>query len=153
LSKVLKARQDHPHVFAVNHVPAYPSARSAAGTDKTAGTGEPNRAHWVPLFERYRVPVVLEHHDHTFKRTRPLLDGLTDKSGVVYLGDGSWGRIRALQKPEKLTMMAEVSQDYHLSVHRLEGDERFHLALAEDGRVMDTCRTAQRPSGPVRRGG
>ena len=63
------------------------------------------------------------------------------------------GRIRALQKPEKLTMMAEVSMDYHFSVHRLEGEERFHLAIGEDGRVMDTCRTAQRPSGPLRRRG
>jgi acid phosphatase type 7 len=151
LSKVLKARQDHPHVFAVNHVPAYPSARAAEGTGGKLGTGEPNRANWVPLFERYRVPVVLEHHDHTFKRTRPLKGGSPDKDGVVYLGDGSWGRIRALQKPEKLTMMAEVSQDYHLSVHRLEGEERFHLALGEDGRVMDTCRTAQRSTGLVRR--
>ena len=153
LSKALKARQDHPHVFAVNHVPAYPSARKAEGTDKAAGTGEPNRRHWVPLFERFRVPVVLEHHDHTFKRTRPLKDGFVHKDGVTYLGDGSWGRIRAPQPPEKLTMMAEVNQDYHFSVHRLEGDERFHLAIGEDGRVMDTCRTAQRPTGYVRRGG
>lgn len=152
LSQVLKARQDHPHVFAVNHVPAYPSARTATGTDKAAGTGEANRTHWVPLFERYRVPVVLEHHDHTFKRTRPLLNGHTHKDGVVYLGDGSWGRIRAAQKPEKLTMMAEVSESYHLSVHRLEDDERFHLAIGEDGRVMDTCRTTQRSTGLVRRG-
>jgi hypothetical protein len=152
LSKVLKARQDHPHVFAVNHVPAYPSARAAEGTGGKMGTGEPNRIHWVPLFDRYRVPVVLEHHDHTFKRTRPLKGGSVDKDGVVYLGDGSWGRIRALQKPEKLTMMAEVSKDYHFSAHRLEGDERFHLAIGEDGRVMDTCRTAQRSSGLVRVG-
>jgi hypothetical protein len=43
---------------------------------RKAGTGELNRQHWVPLFEKYRVPVVLEHHDHTFKRTKPLISGL-----------------------------------------------------------------------------
>ena len=92
------------------------------------GTGEGNRKHWVPLFEKYRVPVVLEHHDHTFKRTKPLLDGLADDNGVLYLGDGSWGRLRTPEKPEKLTYLAAASRDYHLSLHRIQGEERFHLA-------------------------
>ena len=81
------------------------SARWRATTAKH-GTGEGNRKHWVPLFEKYRVPVVLEHHDHTFKRTKPLLDGLAHDNGVLYLGDGSWGRLRAPQKPEKLSILA-----------------------------------------------
>ena len=96
LEKTLKERADHPHVIVVNHVPAYPSFRN----DRTARTARRapasgNRKHWVPLFEKYRVPVVLEHHDHTFKRTKPLLDGLAHDNGVLYLGDGSWGRLRS----------------------------------------------------------
>jgi hypothetical protein len=107
----------------------------------------------VPLFERHRVPVVLEHHDHTFKRSKPLLGGLSHPDGVLYLGDGSWGRIRAPQPPEKLTHLAAVSQEYHLSLHRIAGEERFHLALDEHGRVMDVCRTGQRKAGLVRASG
>ncbi len=137
-------------MFVVNHVPAYPSFRSMAGKDGKAGTGEGNRKHWVPLFEKYRVPVVLEHHDHTFKRTKPLLDGLAHDNGVLYLGDGSWGRLRSPQKPERLPYLAVASRDYHLSLHRIQGEERFHLALDEYGRVMDVCRTAQRKTGAVR---
>jgi hypothetical protein len=144
LEKVLKDRADHPHVFAVNHVPAYPSYRRMEGADGKAGTGEGNRKHWVPLFEEYRVPVVLEHHDHTFKRTKPLLDGLGHDNGVLYLGDGSWGRLRSPKAPEQLTYLAASSRDYHLSLHRLQGEERFHLALDENGRVMDVCRSGQR---------
>jgi hypothetical protein len=100
LDKTLKAREDHPNVFVVNHVPAYPSYRNPIGAPATEtrgprlGTGEDQRTHWVPLFEKYRVPVVLEHHDHTFKRTKPLLNGLEHENGVLYLGDGSWGRLR-----------------------------------------------------------
>ena len=155
LETTLKARADHPNVFVVNHVPAYPSFRSMAETPTkdgkalVPGTGSGNRKHWVPLFQKYRVPVVLEHHDHTFKRTKPLIDGLADDNGVLYLGDGSWGRLRSPQRPEKLTHLAVTSRDYHLSLHRIQGEERFHLALDENGKVMDVCRTGQRKTGAV----
>jgi hypothetical protein len=150
LAKVLRARQDHPNVFVVNHVPAYPSYRSMIGTKRREGTGAGNRKHWVPLFEKYRVPVVLEHHDHTFKRSKPLLGGLAHKNGVLYLGDGSWGKLRTPRTPERLPHLARTSRDYHLSLHRIQGEERFHLALDEHGRVMDVCRTGQRKAGLVR---
>jgi hypothetical protein len=161
LEKTLKARVDHPNVFVVNHVPAYPSFRSMSGAVSlpgplllnrtvakvSAGTGQGNRTHWVPLFQKYRVPVVLEHHDHTFKRTRPLLDGLAHKNGVLYLGDGSWGQLRTPKKPDQLSYLAASSRDYHLSLHRIQGEERFHLALDENGRVMDVCQSSQRTRG------
>ena len=144
LDKTLQARADHPNVLAINHVPAYPSYRKMEGPEGKAGTGSENRKHWVPLFEKHRVPVVLEHHDHTFKRSRPLLDNLVNKNGVLYLGDGSWGRLRTPQAPEKLPYLAKTSRDYHLSLHRIEGEERFHLGLDESGKVMDVCRSGQR---------
>ena len=66
----LRDREERPHLIAVNHVPAYPSVRDpGTAKDGKLGTGEANRQHWCPLFERYSVDVVLEHHDHTFKRT------------------------------------------------------------------------------------
>jgi hypothetical protein len=150
LEKTLKARAEHPNVIVVNHVPAYPSFRQAEGADGKAGTGAGNRKHWVPLFEKYRVPLVLEHHDHTFKRTRPLIGGTANDNGVLYLGDGSWGRLRNPQAPDKLAYLAASSRDYHLSLHRIQGEERFHLALDENGRVMDVARTGQRKAGSVR---
>jgi hypothetical protein len=152
LETTLKARADHPNVFVVNHVPAYPSYRNAEGSNGKEGTGAGNRKHWVPLFEKYRVPVVLEHHDHTFKRTKPLLGGHGHDNGVLYLGDGSWGRLRNPQKPDKLDYLAASSRDYHLSLHRIQGEERFHLALDENGKVMDVCRSGQRIAGMVRVG-
>jgi hypothetical protein len=151
LEKTLKERASHPHVIVVNHVPAYPSYRNPEpGASGKGGTGSGNRKHWVPLFEKYRVPVVLEHHDHTFKRTKPLVDGLADDNGVLYLGDGSWGRLRNPQPADKLSYLATSSRAYHLSLHRLQGEERFHLALDENGRIMDACRTAQRKVGTAR---
>jgi len=159
LEKTLKAREDHPNVFVINHVPAYPSFRNpqpaevkGAATAKP-GTGELQRKNWVPLFDKYRVPVVLEHHDHTFKRTKPLLDGLPHENGVLYLGDGSWGRLRNPKKADPLHVMAKTSDEYHLSLHRIQGEERFHLAMDKDGRVMDVARTGQRKKGAMSVGG
>lgn len=154
LDKTLKARADHPNVFAVNHVPCYPSYRNPKptpvkeGEAAKPGTGELQRKHWVPLFEKHRVPVVLEHHDHTFKRTKPLIDGHADGNGVLYLGDGSWGRLR-VPKKEVGDVMARVNDDYHLSLHRIQGEQRFHMAMDELGRVMDVSQSGQRKKGVV----
>jgi acid phosphatase type 7 len=145
LDRTLRERTERPHLIVVNHVPAYPSFR-AADIEHAAGTGAGNRTHWVPLFEQHNVDVVLEHHDHTFKRTQPLKDGHVDlREGIVYLGDGSWGKLRSPSAPEHRSYLASASQEYHLSLHRLEGEQRFHLAMSETGRIMDVCTTRKRP--------
>jgi hypothetical protein len=68
---------------------------------------------------------------------------------VLYLGDGSWGRLRSPQSPEKLSHLAVASHDYHLSLHCIQGEDRFHLALDEFGRVMDVGHSGQRKLGMV----
>jgi hypothetical protein len=150
LAKTLADRQDRPHLIVANHVPAYPSYRDPAGKNGKFGTGEENRLYWSPLFEKFNVDLVLEHHDHTFKRTHPLTGGHIDKNGVLYLGDGSWGKLRVPKKPEERPYLAAVSEAYHMTVHRLEGERRFHVALEESGRVADVCTTVSKR--PARRG-
>ncbi len=155
LDKALRTREDLPHTIVVNHVPAYPSHRNPIGTpakgDKkaTKGTGEENRKHWVPLFDKYRVPLVLEHHDHTFKRTKPLLGGLPHDNGVLYLGDGSWGRLRIPRPKDDLHVMVKTSSDYHITLHKIQGQERYHMAMDEHARVMDVSRSGQRRKGII----
>lgn len=153
LDKVLAERAERPHVIAVNHVPAYPSFRKFENDGGKAGTGELNRRHWVPLFERHNVDLVLEHHDHTFKRTHPLKDGLVNANGLLYLGDGSWGKLRAPASPEQRPYLAKTGESYHMTLHRLEGDQRFHMAMQENGRVIDICSTRKRPRRVVGRAG
>ncbi len=153
LDKVLAERTERPHLIAVNHVPAYPSYRKFEGDGTNAGTGASNREHWVPLFERHNVDVVLEHHDHTFKRTHPLKDGLVNTNGIVYLGDGSWGKLRSPKSPEERPYLATTSGSYHMSLHRLEGEQRFHVAIEETGRIADICTTRKRPRRVVGRSG
>lgn len=149
LENVLKARQDCPHLIVAYHVPAYPSVRSPQSLIGW-GTGELQRQHWCPLLERYGVDAVLEHHDHVFKRTHPLLDGLRSNYGLAYLGDGSWGKLRTPASPEKRPYLARVSRTYHVTVHRLEGRQRFHIALTDQGRIADVYTTAGKR--PAKRG-
>jgi hypothetical protein len=146
LNGVLRERTGKTHLIPVNHVPCYPSYREPEGQKGKLGTGEEQRKHWVPLFEKYNVDVVLEHHDHTFKRTHPLTGGSVDTTtGIVYLGDGSWGRLRVPKEPEKRGYLNKISASYHLTLHQLEGEQRFHLALGESGKVYDIYRTGKKP--------
>ncbi len=146
LEKTLADRQDRQHLIVANHVPAYPSHRPWAN-DTNAGTGAENRKYWSPLFEKYKVDVVLEHHDHTFKRTHPMMDGHINQNGIVYLGDGSWGKLRPLKSPELRPYLAAYGSAYHCTVHRFEGNQRYHVALEDNGKVADVCMTtSKRPS-------
>jgi hypothetical protein len=144
LDKKLAERADLAHLFVANHVPAYPSYRAPESSDGKGGTGALQRTEWAPLFEKHLVDVVLEHHDHTFKRTHPLKNGHVDANGVMYLGDGSWGKLRAPKQAEDRPYLAAVDEAYHLTVHRLEGERRFHMALEEGGGVVDVCMTQKR---------
>ena len=47
-------------------------------------------------------------------------------------------------KPEQRTYLAKTDEAYHLSVHRIEGDQRAHVALSDTGRVVDVCLTTKR---------
>jgi hypothetical protein len=144
LARTLKDREECPTVFAFNHVPAYPSVREFGAADGSHGTGAGNRKYWVPLFERYNVDAVFEHHDHTYKRSHPLLGGHTDPKGVLYLGDGSWGKLRRPAPLAERPYLAVTDEAYHLSVHRIEGNQRVHVALSDSGRVVDVCVTTKR---------
>lgn len=94
LQKTLKARKKVPHVFPIFHQGLYPTIREGVAIQKEL---------WAPLFEKYGVRVVFENHDHAYKRTHPIRDGkvVPDGEGVVYLGDGSWGRLRTVINPER----------------------------------------------------
>ena len=145
LASTLKEREELPTLFVFNHVPAYPSYRPYAyDGQEDGGIGADQRKYWCPLFERYNVDAVFEHHDHTFKRTHPMLDGRVNDNGIVYLGDGSWGKIRRPKTPQQRPYLAVSDESYHMSVHRIEGKERFHVALSDVGRVVDVCVTTKR---------
>jgi len=69
---------------AMYHRPAYPSVRAYED-------GEGRRRAWVPLFEKYKLDLVSSGHDHSMKRTVPILEVKASANGIVYIGDGGLG--------------------------------------------------------------
>lgn len=86
LKKALEERENKQWKMAVYHVAAFPSYYPYGKS-----ISKKIRASWSPLFEEYGVCVAFEHHNHCYKRTYPLRNERVDATGVVYLGDGSWG--------------------------------------------------------------
>jgi len=66
--------------FVVYHHPAYSSAPNRNNPDV--------QKYWTPLFDKYRVDLALQGHDHAYLRTYPMYDGKpvdSAKEGTIYI--------------------------------------------------------------------
>lgn len=134
LANTLKCRQHVPHKFALYHVPAYPSARSY-----NLKTSQKIRKYWVPYFDRYQLTAAFENHDHTYKRTHPMLNGAISQKGVIYIGDGAWGveSPRTPSKPSKKLYLAQAASKRHFLLVTIEPEKRTVTAVSSDGETFD----------------
>ena len=63
------------------------------------------------------MQISMEHDNHTFKRTYPILKGEVNEKGIYYLGDGAWGV--PARKPHKHWYLAKALRSncyWHLSI-------------------------------------
>ena len=93
---------------------------------------------------------VFENDHHTYKRTHPIVGGeRSDKDGILYMGDGSWGvKTRNIPKDwKKRTYLAEAQALRHLIKVTLKKDEFLYEGMTEDGKIFD------KTTRPLRRGG
>ncbi len=135
LEAVLVERQSVSHVFPVYHVPAYPSVRSVDGTTSTKV-----REAWVPLFEAHGVRTAFEMHDHAYKRTVPIREGVRHPDGVVYIGDGAWGvytRPVGRDHATSAWYLKRGASERHVILTTIRGSDARHLVANEDGEVID----------------
>ncbi len=83
----LTAHDSAPWKLVTHHRPAY-SASLNHGSDATL------QHDWVPIFDRHRVDLVLNGHDHDYERTFPLRGGqlgATAADGTIYVVSGGAG--------------------------------------------------------------
>jgi len=134
LFETLRNRQNTPHLFAIYHVPAYPSVRKFSNKMSTS-----IRRLWVPLFERFGVAAAFEHHDHAYKRTHPLRGNKVDPTGVLYLGDGAWGpeKTRTPRSPDDVWYLAKTASRRHFILVTLQGNKRTFAAIDPRGEEFD----------------
>jgi len=131
LKASLEQRRHVIHRLALYHVPAYPSVR-----DFQNGYSTTIRYFWVPLFEREGIQVAFEHHDHTYKRTHPLLNHRIDPQGVLYLGDGSWGAKPRACSEDRPYLAKCLSIRHFIAVTLSPSQQRFRC-VNEEGQVLD----------------
>jgi acid phosphatase type 7 len=109
------------------------------------------REHWKPLFDRYRVDLVLQGHDHTYGRGSNLDEGLhayEGNTGTMYVVSVAGPKMYLVsdEAREIMDRTAEDTQLYqiiHVEHDRLRFEARtvtgelydaFDLARADDGR-------------------
>jgi hypothetical protein len=124
-------KKNFAHRFAIYHVGAYPSSAPFEGT-----VSKRVRKYWVPLFERYNIDACFESHDHAYKRTHPLLEGVANPEGIVYFGDGSWG-VKPRKPNKKRPYLAKAASSQQVLVVDLLATSRKFKAVDPDGKVID----------------
>jgi acid phosphatase type 7 len=102
------------------HVAAWPSVRDFNGDIPVK-----IRNHWIPVLEKHNVTLVIEAHDHAYKKTVPIRNNARDdENGIIYIGDGGWGApIRETKNPGNFWWLDEA-----LSI-----DHFWKLTLSKDG--------------------
>jgi len=93
-------------VIAGYHNPMFPTSQRKYEQDEKAN----NRRYWLPLFDQFDVPLAFEFHNHQYKVTHPLKNGVVvdnaileeqfspsrqfsqrESAGTLYVGDGCLG--------------------------------------------------------------
>ena len=139
IDEVLTRRASVPHIFPTYHVPGFPTFRKL-----TDPTSVPIRQYWAPLFEKHRLPVVFENHDHNFKRTFPIKDGKKDPEGVTYLGDGAWGVFVVGLAKEPRWFLEKAMPINHFFLAKLNGRKATFEAINFKNQVIDFYEARQR---------
>jgi hypothetical protein len=115
------------------HKSAFPSVRAYQD-------GEPQRRAWVPLFEKYKIDLSTSGHEHSLKRTIPILNLKPSEERIVYIGDGGLGvRPREVDNTRWYFNPNGVAKSIN-NVHFIEYTSTYINinALGIDGSLLDS---------------
>ncbi len=138
LEKELRERQRRnvDYIYPFYHTPGYPSVRSYGGSSAVSV-----RELWIPLFEKYGVEVAFENHDHAYKRTHPIRNEEISEDGIVYIGDGNWGKTpRDVHHVDETWYLALAESVIHGIIVTLDGSSQDFLVIDKEGEIVDEYR-------------
>jgi acid phosphatase type 7 len=126
--------------IAIFHHPVYPSH---PWRDMPA-----LREHWVPVFDKHHVDLVLQGHDHAYQRTYPLRGHLRANGpdrGTIYVISVSGDKYVDQVRRENVEMgLAGVSTYQTIEIDP-RADRLSYRAWTEEGRVIDTFEIEKGP--------
>jgi hypothetical protein len=128
----LETARDRRWLIASYHQPAFPAVKDPS----------PALEHWVPLFEEYRVDLVVESDGHVQKRTLPIRGGRPEPDGVVYIGEGGLG-VRQRSPDATRWFLQEpgfARRGHHVWRIGIGADAIELEAFGEDGARTDAAR-------------
>lgn len=133
LDKTLQDYKNSRWKLVQYHVAAWPSVRDFEGE-----IPKKIRSEWIPVLEKHDVDLVIEAHDHAYKKTVPIRNNQQDnENGIVYLGDGGWGApVRDVKNPEEYWWLDEAVKIDHF----------WKFILSKDGRNLNVI-PVFRPAG------
>ncbi len=92
----------------------------------------------MPLYDKYRVDLVLQGHDHAYARTHRLKAGKIDPAGAVYVTSVSGPKMNDLTLADP-ALMAKTLQDVQLyQIIDVGKDRLLYRAFTVDGRPADS---------------
>ncbi len=132
MKKTMKRFRGLEHQLAIYHIPLYPSNRKYKVIPSRVG-----RKSWINTFDKYKIDLAFENHDHTFKVTHPLKDGqiVAPGEGTIYIGDGCWGRSPRSSHPERW-YLEEAGSKVHFWHVTLDGKNRKYEAIGENNETL-----------------
>lgn len=111
------------------------------------------RETWAPLFDRYKVDLVLQGHDHTYGRTGPVRSGAIvgeTEQGTVYIVSVSGPKMYEVTT-ETRVLMSRMAEDTQLfQVLRVGEDSITYEARTPTGTLYDAFELVKHPEGGSR---
>ena len=126
----------------VTHVPIY-----AIHSDATANKA---REHWLPLFEKYGVSLMLVGHQHVYSRLKPLSGGRIDyENGIVQIM-GNSGQKHYSSADETLAERTIYNTTNYQTIS-IDGNSMTVQTFDTDGNEMDYAALSPRTVGSITR--
>lgn len=138
LRRVLASNPNRWSVVTFHH-PVYSTARGRDNKEV--------REHWQPIFDEFRVDLVLQGHDHTYGRTN-LSSGTNaiSPAGTVYVVSVSGPKMYEIDRKSVFARVAEQTQLFQV-IH-IDGDILNYEARTATGDLYDAFRLRKRRGVP-----
>ena len=104
------------------------------------GTLDVNGKYFMPLFDKYDVPLVFTAHEHCYERTVPIKNDQAATEGTVYIATGRSGTEAwdgSVKKPTDVIYYNPMDMPMYLTL-QVEPDEFRVSAMKNDGTLIDT---------------